>query len=189
MQDDVSNHSKMNDEQTRACPFCAETIKAAAKVCPRCRQALSLRCPRHPITGFFVAILPALAFMFVILGAVVTKFERILHPQPYYTEYFGSLRITKSEMNWVPTTNGLRIYLVGLVTNQSHIAWKDLEFECRFFDSNGLLVDAGTGSSRFTVEPNNESAFRVILTPALSTNEYATFRVSVGTARNIRAFF
>ena len=45
-------------------------------------------------------------------------------------------------MNWAQTKDGLRIYLTGILTNQSPVAWKDVEFECRFYDANGVMVDA-----------------------------------------------
>jgi hypothetical protein len=178
----------MNADQNKICPCCAENIKLAAKVCPRCRQCLSLRSLRHPITGMLFLTIPLVVIFPLAFFGLVSKFDHIFNPKPHYTDYIGSLRITESRMNLVNSTNGIRIYLVGILTNQSQITWKDVEFDCRFFDDRGTLVDAQSGLARFTVEPNNDSAFRVSIVPSRPTNEYASFKISVSTARNDDSF-
>jgi hypothetical protein len=131
--------------------------------------------------------------MLLLLGllgfAMVAKFERIAHPKPDYTEFLGSLKIIESRMNWVPMTNGLRIYVVGIMTNQSEYPWRDVEFECRFFDTNGILVDAAPARGSFVIEPKIETAFRVSIIPARGTNDYASYRISISTARNPRSWY
>jgi hypothetical protein len=52
-----------------------------------------------------------------------------------------------------------------------------------------VMVDAGTGFGRFTVCSHDESAFRVSIMPTAPTNRYASFKVSVGNARNARGPF
>jgi hypothetical protein len=164
----------MKTEQNWACPFCDETIKATAKVCPRCRQPLSLRSIRHPVTAFLVLTLPTLLFIILLVVSMVSGLDRIFNPKPSYTGYLGSLQVTESRMNWVYSSNGLHGYVVGIVTNQSQIAWKGIEFDCRFFNTNGILVDAAGGTSPYTIEPHDESAFRVTIYPTRPTNDYAS---------------
>jgi hypothetical protein len=95
----------------------------------------------------------------------------------------------ESHMNWAETSNGPRIYITGILTNQSDIAWRDIELECRFLDTNGVLVDAAHPNVRLTIQPHDDSAFRAVVTPSRPTNDYASFRLSVTTARNTKGFF
>ena len=121
--------------------------------------------------------------------AALTKLDRTLYPAPYYTDFPNSLRVVESRMDLVETSNGLRIYITGILTNQSPVAWKGVEFECRFFDTNGAMVDAAHPVSYFTIQPNSDTAFRAVATPVRATNYYATYRLSVSTARNSKSLF
>jgi hypothetical protein len=179
----------MNTEPGRACPFCAETIKANAKVCPRCRQWLTLRSLRNPVVSICVTGLPMLACIVGIGLMVFTKFDRIWNPKPDYTEFLDSVRVVESRINWVASTNGYRMYLVGLMTNQSQVAWRDIELECRFFDTNGVMVDVSSARCNLTIQPNDEAAFRAIINPGRPTNDYALHKLTVSSARNTRGLF
>jgi uncharacterized Zn-finger protein len=120
---------------------------------------------------------------------ILTTVNRLQNPKPDYTEFVNSLRVMESRMNWVETSNGPRIYLTGILTNQSDIAWRDIEFECRFLDTNGLLVDAAHPHVFLTIQPHDDTAFRTVITPSRSTNDYASFRLLVTTARNTKGFY
>jgi len=41
-----------------------------------------------------------------------------------------SLQVVESRMNWVQTRDGLRIFVTGIITNRSQVAWRGVEFEC-----------------------------------------------------------
>jgi hypothetical protein len=134
-------------------------------------------------------VLPLL-FVFGFLGnTLIDRLDHIFNPAPFYSQHLGSIRILESQMNWVQTTDGPRIYLTGIVTNRSLVPWKDVEFECRLFGGDGRLVDAANGRSYFTIEPGNDSAFRVSLKPGLASNEYRSFKISVNSARNGKSRF
>jgi hypothetical protein len=92
-------------------------------------------------------------------------------------------------MNWAETSDGPRVYVTGIVTNQSLTTWKDIEFEVRFYNSKGQLVDAGVGYGSLTIGPRNDSGFRVSLKSMVSSNDYGSFRISVANARNARGLF
>lgn len=174
---------------SKACPFCAETVPAAARICPRCRQWLSYRSLRHPVVSLFVVGLPAM-LCFLGFGYVMLQFlAHYTNPPPYYFEHPGSIRVLESRINWVEAKDGSRIYVTGLITNQSLLPWKDLEFDCRFFNAEGVMIDACDGRSSFTIQPATESAFRVIVKPAQSATDYKTHRITVGTARNLKSAF
>ncbi len=92
-------------------------------------------------------------------------------------------------MNWVQTTDGKRIYITGILTNTDSTGWKDLEFDCRFYDKEMKLLDANTGRGGLTVGPNDEAAFRVSIAPTALTNDYAAYKISVSAARNDKSWF
>ena len=175
----------MNAGPQKQCPFCAETIPSAAKICPRCRRWLTWCSLRHPFIffGLHVVLYCYLGFLFL------TKFQNAFNPTPYYTEYHHSLQLLESRMNWVNGENGARIYVTGILTNQSPFAWKDIELECRFYNTNGTMIDAANARAFLTIQANDDSAFRAPVTPIHSTNEYASFKVFVSTARNANGPF
>lgn len=174
----------MNDPEIRACPFCAEIIKAQAKLCPRCHQWLTLKSFRHPLVMTLTHVVP---FLVLWIGTSVVTFsflDRLQNPKPYYSEFPDSLKILESRMSWVQASDGLRIYITGVLTNTSSVPWKEAEFDCRFFDPHGVMLDAGTGHSYATIPPHDDSAFRVSLAPTAPTNGYVSFTASVANARS-----
>lgn len=173
----------------RHCPYCAESIQAKARVCPHCRQWLSLLSFRHPIVGPLILLIPAMACVIAIVLAGAAGLNRLMNPAPYYTDFLDSLRVIQSRLSWVDTTNGPRLYVTGILTNQSAVAWKDVEFECRFFDAKVDMVDASTSRGFLTIQPNDERAFRLVVTPARAAGDYVSHKLSVSTARNIKAVF
>ncbi|MBI2926446.1 MAG: hypothetical protein HYY24_12195 [Verrucomicrobia bacterium] len=92
-------------------------------------------------------------------------------------------------MNWVETKDGARIYVTGLLTNRSPIAWSSIEFECRFFDANGGMVDAANSRAYVTMRPSDDSAFRAVVVPGVASNEYRSLKIAVSTARNSKGGF
>ena len=179
----------MNDPEKRTCPFCAEIIHAEAKLCPRCHQWLKLKSFRHPLVSMLLHVVPVTIVWVFLIAAMFSCLDRLQNPKPYYSEFPDSLKIMESHMNWAQTGNGLRIYLAGVLTNTSPAAWRDAEFDCRFFNAKGAMIDAETGHGHIDVCPYGESAFRVAIFPSAPTNDYASFRISVGNARSAKELF
>jgi hypothetical protein len=176
----------MNSPENRTCPFCAEIIKTEAKLCPHCRQWLTLKSFRHPLIVFLFFIIPMAAILLGFITFLISAVDELQNPKPNYSEFPASLKLLESHMNWTGTSNGLRIYVTGVLTNTSPIPWRDGEFDCRFFDANGLMIDADTGYGRIDVCPHGESAFRVSIIPTARTNDYVSFKVLVGNARSAK---
>jgi hypothetical protein len=176
----------MSSETGRICPHCAEAIKPAARLCPHCRQWLTFRSLRNPMVATWVlggiitlTLLPVYAFIIVRIG-------QSFNPRPFYHESIKGLRITESRMNWRQFDRGLRIVMTGVVTNESETPWRDVEFECRFFDTNGTMVDVGHTRGGFTIQPRDDSAFSLPFLPARNTNIYGSYRISVVGADNAK---
>jgi len=179
----------MNAENSRICPFCAESINSVAKLCPRCRQWLTMRSLRNP--AFFFWLHGGLAAaIWVVMGiGILSTVNRLENPKPYYTDFPQALRVVESRMNWAQTKDGLRIYLTGLVTNQSPVAWRGIEFDYRFFDAKGVMVDAANAHAFLTIQPNDDAAFRAVVAPSAETNDYHSYKLSITIARNARGWF
>jgi hypothetical protein len=173
----------------RTCPFCAEDIGAAAKVCPRCRQWLTWRSVRHPAVLMCLTALP-LMLLLSTLGAVLMKaVNQFWNPAPYYTEFPDTLQVLESQMHWVQTKEGLRIFVTGILTNTGPTNWRGIEMDCRFYNAAGTMVDAANARPYLTIGAHDDSAFRAAVVPGVSSNEYQSFKLSVSTARNARSLF
>lgn len=178
-----------NPAESKVCPYCAERINHRAKLCPRCRQWLTLRSIRNPAVAAWVYGIPHLALYGLLGFFILAKLDAIFNPKPDYSELPNALAIVDSHMNFADTANGLRIYITGILTNRSNVAWRSVEFECRFFDANGGLVDADHPHAGVTIEAHDDTAFRTIVTPSRSTNLYASYRIVVTTARNTKGIW
>jgi hypothetical protein len=151
---------------------------------------LTWRSLRNPLVHSLVLILPVMLGGGALLLAALDRFQQVMMPRPFYSEVPTALDVRASWLNWVETTNGARIYVTGLVTNQSDLPWRDLEFECRFFDTAGRLLDAAHGRTFMTVPARDDAAFRVAVTPGRPTPEaYHSHQVRVTTARVARGAF
>lgn len=177
------------NSQTKTCRYCAETIPSAAKVCPRCRQWLTLRSISHPAYYLWISAAPVLIALSAWASLAIIKMERIMYPRPFYTEVPDSLRVTESKFDFRQTDSGVRLYVTGLVTNQSQIPWKDTEFECRFYDANQTMIDVAHPRPFMAIQPNDEAAFSITIRPARRTNDYSSFKLRVITARNAHGLF
>ena len=93
----------MHEESSRICPFCAETIQTRAKVCPRCRQWLSMRSLRHPLTAVLVTGVPHLALYFVLIWAAMSIVGRLFDPRPHYSKVPGALQVLVPTDSSLPT--------------------------------------------------------------------------------------
>lgn len=178
--------SQSMDPVTKTCPQCAETIPTAARVCPRCRQWLSLRSLRNPMVAMLCIGLPSALAMVLLLTGVLSRFARMMGPPPYYADHLDALAILESRKNWVETSNGPRLYLTGILTNRSEIAWQGVEFECRLFDTHGAMIDAASARGMLTIDPHSDSAFRATVAPGRAAGDYASYQIRVSTARNTR---
>lgn len=185
------NNSTMLDEnkQKKTCRYCAETVPAAAKICPRCRQWLTYFSFRNPLVWSFCTVLPLVACVYICYCHITNRISAIINPAPHYSDFPGSLRVLQSRMQWVEETDGARLFITGMMTNQSSVSWKEIEFETRFYSANGNMIDAGNSYTRFTILPGNDSAFRVSVKPLLSSNDYSSFKISVSSARSTRGIY
>ena len=185
----IPSNQSSSPASGRICPYCAEPLQPAAKLCPRCRQWLTLRSLRNPaiftwvVGGLLMAVLLAFGL------ALISRMERVLDPKPLYTTQPDALRILDSRMAWRQTTSERRLQVVGIMTNQTEIPWSHIEFECRFFDTKGALIDVAHSIQFLTVQPHDDAGFSLLVYTARPTNMYASHSVIVTTARSARGLF
>ncbi len=166
-------------EPTKVCPLCAETIKAAAKVCPYCRRSQRgiFFLSRYDLFAVFscLAIIAAFSFGWHLWGTR-RQFSPAQHKITVLSTQFGVER------------NGDRTNVVmsGMLTNASAYTWKLTGFEIRFFDASGKTVDAAHAGSEYlelTVLPHAERSFRLDLPFREIVPAHASFSVTVAEAK------
>jgi hypothetical protein len=178
----------MSTPERKICRFCAEEIPGAARVCPRCRQWLTLWSARNPAAqAAFASVLVLLALGGMVWFAQFTM-ERLQGSPPWYLDHPGSLQVLSRQFQWVETKDGPRLIVTGLLTNRSDTAWCAVELECRFRDASGRMVDAANTVARLTVGPHDDSAFRVTVVPGCLRPDYAAVWLNVATARSTRGW-
>lgn len=179
----------MNNETNKICPYCAEQIKASAKVCPRCQQWLTGCSLRNPTVFIGSVCLCGLISVFV----AHLLFERLLQPlrQPGtdFSAYRDSISVIESRMNLEKGEKESWVNVVAVITNKSELAWKEVEMDTRFFNKAGTMIDAQTGPQRGTILPHSELAFRIILRPSLELAEYDSYKIYVRSAKDARTRF
>jgi hypothetical protein len=77
--------------------------------------------------------------------------KRISNPQPEFTEHRKGIVVAESKLVSERGENENWVIVFGVVTNQTQFGWKGLEFDCRFFDTNGTMVDAKTIITSFSL--------------------------------------
>ena len=81
------------------------------------------------------------------------------------------------------------VYVVTVITNKSDLAWKEVELDVRFFDKTGMLIDAQEWRDYSTVWPHGDSAFRIPVKPSHALADYDSFKISIGSARDVHVRF
>lgn len=180
-------------EQTKVCPLCAETIKTAAKVCPHCRHWQSRKWSFN--NPAFLQSLASLVMAAAIFGAIAGLgyfLEHLIGPKRDFSPYQNQILVVSSEMSFRISGSNLTVSVVGVVTNQSEFAWKNVGLEARLFGKDGNLIDViqanDSSYSGVVVLPHAEAGFKIQSRAIKNESEYATHKVLVGTAKDFNAW-
>jgi hypothetical protein len=176
-------------EQTKVCPLCAETIKAAAKVCPHCRHWQTKWSLKNPQVGSMLWASLVLV-IWCCLGILVDK---MFGSKEQFATYRNEIDVVSSQYSQRISGSNVWNTVVGTLTNYSDVGWKDVGVEAQFFDKAGKLIDAVTvnvGDYReVTILPHGEAAFKIERLASHPAADYETNKLTVRWAKDIDAWF
>ena len=174
--------------ETKTCPLCAEEVKASARVCPHCRHWLRKWSFLNPHVSVAVAVA-----IWVLVGVCFTAFiNRVLGPKTDFAQYRDQIRVSNSQYSQGMHGSNLWNTVVGTLTNDSSVGWKDVEVEAQFFDKSGKMIDDipvrdyGFGP---VILPHGEAAFKIEDRAARPASAYATNKLYVRWAKDVHEMF
>jgi len=172
------------NEQTKVCPLCAETIKAAAKVCPHCRKIQK--------RWFFITRydLLALATVAIFIGAICLLNKMFFEGRSFSSSR-NKIKVLNSQLSAQRMSDSTNVVVTGILTNSSDYSWRIGQFELRFLDASGKVIDADkqSDSDGFTVLPHSDHSFRLVLYSLSSIPEHASYKLSICLAYDPNAQF
>ena len=165
--------------------MCAETIKAAAKVCPYCQTRLSWSASWRQELGGAVAIL-------LLTGVAVALCAWLIPDEPgpsgrSFPPHRDDLLVHRTSLE--SARKRPEFWLSGFVSNRGTYPWRVERLEVRFLDRESRLLDVQDPgvTEAFVVLPARECAFRVSLgrLPPVVSQATVTARVQEATDGNL----
>jgi hypothetical protein len=174
---------------TKICPHCAETIKVAAKVCPYCRYWQKKWSLQNPQVGMTLWALLGIA-VWIVFGILINK---AFGSKENFATYRNEMSVVNSQFSQRIYNSNLWNTVVGTLTNQSDVGWKDVGVEARFFDKSGKMIDAITVNADdyrgVAILPHGETAFKIEGRAACASTDYWTNKLNVRSAKDVDALF
>lgn len=169
-------------EPTKICPLCAETIKAKAKVCPHCHKAQR----RWFIGSRYDAVAFASAFIFI---GTVCVIGNLFFEGRKFSSGRDQITVLNSRVGIECSSEQTNVVVSGLLTNRSDYAWLVRDFEVRFLDASGKIVDVAPSMDGFTVMPHNDHSFSLTLYSRKSIPEHASRKITIRSASDPDVWF
>jgi hypothetical protein len=173
------------DIESKVCPLCAETIKAAAKVCPHCRHSQKILSFRNPVfmTTVIFTIYMVLAAFFL---------DKLFGPRENFAKYHDEIQVLSSHFSYRVSGSNVYVTVVGTITNRSSIGWKEVEVEAQFFDQSGKLIDviaaSGDGWRGVGLIPHGDAGFKIETKAARREADYSSHKAFVRAAKDAGAW-
>jgi hypothetical protein len=159
-------------------------IPIKAKKCPYCQRGQNVFSmifwyPILSIIGFFIP--------FIIIGCI---FANMFNKGKDFTPYRNQITINSSELRFGEKQSGETVAVVGTMSNSSPIPWKEIQFEVRFYDSNGKIIDAMQQKGYSDEIPaNGSSAFKVSMLREFPKEQYTKYDVVIISARDAHSLW
>jgi hypothetical protein len=177
----------MAEKNFKTCRYCADQINVAAKVCPRCRQWLTIVSLRNPGALIVATGLTGLAF---VIGFSIFIHSMVNHGIDF-APYRSQISIIDSRMDLGTNTfdKSPIVYVVAVVTNQTDMAWQYIHLEARFYDKSGTLIDVGDGAYNWSLSPKTDGVVLIRAKTLHPFADYASYKIYVGNALDAHARF
>jgi hypothetical protein len=177
---DFRSQNLDHGQTVKACPFCAEAIKVAAKVCPYCHASQT----RLGHWGPYLLVAGSTAVMLAFVGLVcVPLFPDAFRPEGRsFAPYRAQLQVSRTSLE--RDSRKPEFWLSGYITNIGNYPWRVQELEARLMEGENNLVDVRHADipEKFVIQPHQEQAFRVRLGSLAFTNSGIVAKVHVQTA-------
>jgi len=177
-----------NEQQRRTCSECYEPMDARARVCPHCGRIQWRRAWPRMLAGFVPVLLLGVTLM---AWGGWMKHRLMSSPNPEgLAAYAGQIKVTESRMEFGQSSDGPVVLVVGMLRNDSDIAWGNVKLDVRFFDPQGRLIDVNVRDYYLSaIRPRGEMAFKLRGPADLPRQSYARYEVSVRSAEDAGQLF
>lgn len=178
----------MEEITSKICKMCYKEIDNRAKKCPYCRhlQNKISMIVWHPAFAVFFVLIPML-LVYIFMGLM---FKGIFDQGEDFTPYRNQIAISESELKFGKTARGPTVVVMGKMTNNSILSWKDVQLEVRFYDKDKMLIDTDQKNKySFVVPANDISTFKVSIPREFPEEQYANFKVRILSAKDSRTMW
>ena len=122
--------------------------------------------------------------------AMAILMARLFDKGEDYQEYKDQIVITESQMAFGESKSGDTVGVIGTITNNSAVPWKEILFNVEFTDAAGKRVDVGQKEEyHFHLPPHDSLGFKVSFRREYPATNYVRHKVRVATAKDARASF
>ncbi len=172
--------------ETKICPFCAETIKAAAKKCPFCNSRLVRYAVLRQEIFLGLGILMIFAWLVFVCVLIFPEYsDGYVVNGRSFSPCRKDLEVIQLDVS--PQIRGEKSYsygVSGFVTNKGAYAWQVKDIEFTVSNTAGVVdVYHEEVKEPFTVQPGGVHAF-VFSCQTILTNPVVSARARVENARD-----
>jgi len=173
----------MEQETAQLCPMCREPVHPEARKCRSCGHRLGAIGRLMP----FLAILAMLGAGYVVVS-IMLDVPSPFQPKASPSEVLKQLTVVHSSVRFSEQGECAFVSTVGTLRNESTgIAAKDVYLEVRYFDADGVLIDAeGAEQYGLVLLPGAEAAFSVRGRASSDRTDYASHQVGLVSAEQAR---
>jgi hypothetical protein len=170
--------------ETKICPFCSETVKAAAKKCPFCNSRLVRYALFRQELILGIACLIFLGFFIWACVVIFPESDSITEGRSF-TGHRDDLKVVKIEAGIDKRGTSAFYYTVtGIVTNEGQYPWRVQTLELTLSNNQGVIdILHPEIKNPFVVQPHTEHAF-VLDSETTVTNSIVAASARVENARD-----
>lgn len=128
--------------------------------------------------------------MCLILASFMVAFDRITNLGIDFSPYRNQISVVQSQMVKEEKDSDGRpeIILVGTITNETDIDWKNIEFDTRFYDKKDDMIDSRcVRNYNFTILSHRDLGFKIGVTTVHPQADYESYRIFIGSAWDDRS--